>query len=300
MKKNTLFLILLTFSLITFAQSSNVGGLVYATWIKKVIEGSNKNELISEFGKLFPSKSIDLKSSDNSNSYLNLTKINLDNDLDDEYLIFIGSDYANTMFYVVDNDFKIIYEEYLWLHNDYPQLKIYSSNDQYKFFSFKFLYGRGSGHWLFTNKIFRIDSGKVHLVAEFVDDSNDTFNDIGINGRIKTDNIEEYGGQIFLDYSFDLYPHEAILQKLGITEESLLLIKKEKQVVIYTYDNTKKKLVQNEHSVTSAMEKYSFAPGNDSLFLKAFTKDLDLIIEKGTENQKKVVKYLRKNKNQAQ
>lgn len=295
MKKNSIALILLIFNLITYAQESNVGKLVSAAWIKKVIEGSDKNELISEFGKKIPSKTIDLKSYDNSNSYLNLTKINLDNDVDDEYLIFIGSYYANTMFYVVDNDFKIIYEEYLWLHNDYPQLKIYSSNDQYKFFSFKFLYGRGSGYWLFSNKIFRIDNGKVYLVDEFIDNSNETSNNKGINGMIKTSNIQEYGGQIFLYYSFDLYPHKTVLQQLGITEESLSLIEKEKQAVIYSYDSAKKKLVQNGDYVTSDMEKYAFEPGNDSLFLKAFSKDLDLIMENGTENQKKVVRYLRKN-----
>jgi hypothetical protein len=299
MKNQILFLILLLLSLTAIAQNNNIGGLVSSNWITRVIKGENKNELINEFGKQFPSKAISTNPAENNNenSYLNLTKINLDNDIDDEYLIFIGSDYANTMFYVVDNDYKIIYEEYLWLHNQYPQLKIYNSTDQHKLFSFKFLYGRGSGHWLFTNKIFRIEACKVSMVLEFVDDSNDTFNYKGINGRIKSENIDEYGGQIFFDYSIELYPHEVILEKLGISDESLILIKKEKEVVIYSYDNTKMKFVQNENGITSEMEKYFFEPGNDSLFLKAFSKDLDRILETGTVNEKKVVEFLRKNKN---
>ncbi len=299
MKKLIIFLILLLLSLTTIDQNNNVGGLVSSNWIMRVIEGENKNELINEFGKQFPSKAISTNPTENNNdnSYLNLTKINLDNDIDDEYLIFIGSDYANTMFYVVDNDYRIIYEEYLWLHNDYPQLKIFNSTDQHKLFSFKVLYGRGSGYWLFTNKIYRIESGKVYLVLEFVDDSNDTFNDKGINGRVESENIHEYGGQIFVDYSFELYPHEAVLEKLGIPDEPFPLIKKEKEVVIYSYDNTKKRLVQNENCITSEMERYFFEPGNDSIFLKAFSKDLDMILETGTLNEKKVVEFLRKNKN---
>jgi len=299
MKKHIILLILTLLSLTTIAQNDNIGRLVSANWIKRVIEGDNKSELINEFGKQFPSKAISTNPTENNNenSYLNLTKINLDNDIDDEYLIFIGSDYANTMFYVVDNDYKIIYEEYLWLHNEYPQLKIYNSIDQHKLFSFRFLYGRGSGHWLFTNKICRIELGKVYLVLEFVEDSNDTFNHKGINGRIKSENVEEYGGQIFFDYSYELYPHSVVLENLDIQDESFTLIKKEKEVVIYSYDETKKKLVQNENTITSEMEKYFFEPGNDSLFLKAFSKDLDKILETGTINEKKVVEYLRKNKN---
>ena len=298
MKKHIILLFLTLLSLTTIAQNDNIGRLVSSNWIKRVIERDNKSELINEFGKQFPSKAISTNPTENNNenSYLNLTKINLDNDIDDEYLIFIGSDYANTMFYVVDNDYKIIYEEYLWLHNEYPQLKIYNSIDQHKLFSFKFLHDRGSGHWLFTNKICRIELGKVYLVLEFVEDSNDTFNHKGINGRIKSENVEEYGGQIFFDYSYELYPHSDVLDNLNIQDESFILIKKEKEVVIYSYDETTKKLVKNENTITSEMEKYFFEPGNDSLFLKAFSKDLDKILETGTLNEKRVVEYLRKSK----
>lgn len=293
MKNKIVLLLFFIAGLNAFGQV-NIGKKVPLKWLKTAIQGGDNGKLVHEFGQMFPSKVIaeDPVLNDAMTVYLNLTKVNLDTDFEDEYVLFIGSYYAQTMFYVIDHDFKIIHEEYLWLHNDYPQMKILSATDQHKLISFKFLYGRGSGFWLFTNKVYRLESGKLDLVLELVDDSNDTFNDKGINGMITADSFEEYGNELFVTCSFRLNPHYLVLEKLGIQDETFELIKREKVSAIYTYDTDLRKFIPKGGPITADMEAYFLKPGNDALFLKAFASDLALLLSNGTENQKKVVRYL--------
>lgn len=291
MVQKSVCLILLTCSMIVNAQKGYVGKTVDASWLNRALIGSNANELVAEFGIKFPLEVIDTNFTDTTESYLKVTKTNLDDDLGEEYLIFIGSNYANTFFFALDNNGKILYEEHLWLHNDYPQLKVYNSNDKFNYFSFKFLHGRGTGYWLYTSKIFKIIENKVCLVAEIVDDSNETSNENGINGRIKATAITVKGGKILINYTFDLYPHYLVLQKLDIEDDSFSFIKKENQQVVFTYDSNQKKLVQDELIVSTAMSKYAFEPGNDELFKEAFSNELETIKCQGTFNQKKVCSY---------
>ncbi len=295
MKKYFFAIILLLSSLSTFSQNIIVK-TVPEIWIERVINGEDKNKLIQEFGEQFPSKAIstDISEYKKGNSYLNLTKINLDDDIDSEYLLFIGTNYANTMFYTIDDNLKILFEEFLWLHNDYPQLRIFNTEDQHKMFSYTYLYGRGSGRWLFTYKVYKIIEGKVVLVLEFVKDSNDTFNHKGINGRIYTNYISFYGNKLFVNYNYDLYPNQNILSKLEIENEKYSLISNRKESVIYSFDKIKKRLIHNDMTISPKMEKYFFEPSNDSLFLKAFSKELDKIMIEGNENDKKVIEYLRR------
>jgi hypothetical protein len=291
MIQKSVCLILLFSSLIVNAQKGYVGKIVDASWLHRALIGSNTNELVAEFGIKFPLEVIETNYTDSTESYLKVTKTNLDDDLGDEYLVFIGSNYANTFFFAVDNNYKILYEEHLWLHNDYPQLKIYNSNDKFNYFSFKFLHDRGTGFWLYTTKIFKIIENKVCLVAEIIDDSNETSNEKGINGRVKATTINIKDGKFYINYSFDLYPNYLVLQKLDIDDDTFSFIKKDNQQVILTYDVTKKKLVQDELVVTDTMRKYAFEPSNDVLFKEAFSKDLAEIKENGTFNQKKVCSY---------
>lgn len=162
--------------------------------------------------------------------------------------------------------------------------------------SYKYLYSRGSGHWLFSRKFFKVYDGKVFLVLEIVDDSNDTFNDKGINGRIRLESIEEYNGQLYVDYSYNLYPHENILQQLGINIQDYTLIKKDKENFIYEFHEDTKIFSLYGINKDSPKEGYFFNPSNDSLFLKAFSRELEQIESKGTITEQRIIQYL-KNKN---
>ena len=295
MKKH-LFLILLILVQVRIYGQDNTGKFVSEQWIVTSLKNENPLEQVTKFESNFPSEASKKNRMENSSTdpYLSLTKINLDEDVESEYILIIGKDYSRTMFYVIDDNFKIIYQEYLWLFNDYPQLVIYNSNDQHKILSFRYLYGRGSGRWLFTKQFFKVFDGKVYLVLEIADDSNNTFNYKGINGQIELTKIDEYNGEIFLNYSYNIYPHQKVLEDLGIVDENYSLIKKDNQSFIYNFDATSKKFMLTGIAKSSMKDKYFLEPGNDSLFLKAFTKELDEIEFNGSNNDKKVVKFLRK------
>jgi hypothetical protein len=186
--KKLICIILLAIGHIQVFCQDNIGKVVPDSWISRALKNENQLDLIQEFNKLFPAQNIEFPSS--QQPYLNITKINLDDDEDSEYVLFLGTDYSRTTFYIIDNDYKIIFQEYLWLHNEYPELLIFNSNDQHKTLSYKYLYSRGSGQWLFTRKFIRVYDGKALLVLEIVNDSNNTFNEVGINGRIKLERIE--------------------------------------------------------------------------------------------------------------
>jgi hypothetical protein len=299
MKIHFIITILILVQIKIYSQN-NTGKFVSEEWITSSLKNENSVELIKNFEASFPSEASKKNEIDKSTNepYLSLTKINLDDDEGSEYVLFIGSNYSRTMFYVIDDNFKILYQEYLWLFNDYPQLIIYNSRDQHKTLSFRYLYGRGSGHWLFSKRFFKVFEGKVYLVLEVADDSNDTFNFRGINGRIELKEINEYNGGFYLSYSYNIYPHQKVLEYLGIEDENYSLIKKEKQSLIYIFNETEKKFILTGIDKTSIKDKYFFEPGNDSLFIKAFVKELDNIESTGTDIDKKVVKFLRgENKN---
>ena len=76
--------------------------------------------------------------------------------------------------------------------------------------------------------------------------------------------------------------------------QTVSLIKKDNQSFIYNFDATSKKFMLTGIAKSSMKDKYFLEPGNDSLFLKAFTKELDEIEFNGSNNDKKVVKFLRK------
>jgi hypothetical protein len=292
--KRLLFTILLISVQLAIYSQDNVGKVVPSEWISMALKNENTLDLIRRFESSFPPFESNFPVSDQP--YLSLTEINLDEDDGSEFVLFLGTDYSRTMFYIIDHDFKIIFQEYLWLHNDYPQLVIYNSSDQHKILSYKYLYSRGSGQWLFSRKFFKVYEGKAFLVLEIVDDSNDTFNDKGINGRIRLENIEEYNGQLHVSYSYDLYPHENVLQKLGLGSQDYSLIKIDKENFIYEFQDDTKKFSLFGIYKDSTKETYFFNPSNDSMFIKAFSSELKQIESKGSIIDKKIIQYL-KNKN---
>jgi hypothetical protein len=298
MKKHLFFTLFILIQPQVYSQD-NVGKFVSEQWIISSLKNENTIEQVKKFEATFPSEASKKNRMEKSSSepYLSLTKINLDADEGCEYLLIIGGDYTRTMFYVIDDNLKIIYQEYLWLFNDYPQLVIYNSNDQHKTFSFRYLYGRGSGRWLFSKQFFKVFDGKVYLVLEIADDSNNTFNIKGINGQVELTKIDEYNGEIYLIYSYNIYPHQRVLEDLGIVDENFSLIKNGDQSLIYSFDETTKKFMLTGIDKFSVKQKYFFDTGNDALFLEAFKKELDEIEFSGTDNDKKVVKYLRNKKN---
>jgi hypothetical protein len=290
-----LFLLLLAINpFYTFGQT-NKGKTVPKEWISSALKIEDRLSLIHKFEELFPPE---IKSNINgSEPYLNLTKINLDEDDESEYVLFIGMDYANTMLYLIDDDNKIIYQEYLWLHNDYPQLVIYNSKDQHKTLSYRYLYRRGSGQWLYTKKFLRIYNSEVFLVLEIVDDSNNTFNTRGINGIVRLTRVEESDGDFYVNYSYNLYPHEQVLENLGLISQDYSLIKEDDKNFIYNFDQSSKKYLLYGIDKNSYKPSYFFDPGDDSLFLKAFGNELDQIKQKGSPVDNKIVNYLKNKKN---
>jgi hypothetical protein len=140
-----------------------------------------------------------------------------------------------------------------------------------------------------------VDSGKVTLVLEFVNSSNDTFNFEGINGWIETENILEFGGNLFVEYSYDFYLRSDLLEHLGINYEgdSYSLAKGEDITIIYSYDPTRNQMKFNDREITSEMMDLFFQPSNDSLFLQVFRSGLDKKVKNGSELDKRLIEYLR-------
>jgi len=323
MRKNKI-LILPVILVLLLCFTSNAGAVDNTTvdpaWMEKAIntQGDDKHppaELVYEFALAHPSEVLPASKSaymtKDYNPYLNITTINLDEDKEPEHIMFIGQNYANTMFYVikkVNNQWKIIHSEYLWLHNEAPELHLSNTTLKNRTFHIRYLHERGTGLWLYTYRFYKVINGKTYLTLEIPEEVNLAMYASLINGdasltKIQVDSNDD---SIYAHYSYEFWPGGQIMSALHIEEpsegEPMLLLKQENAFVSFDWNDKKHKFEVSEPSGNAEADTITLAQfnyflnllkiDNDKLFVPAFKKQLEEVTTSGDEQQKKIAKYL--------
>lgn len=280
------------------------------------------SELVYEFAKAHPSEILPASkgayTSKDYQPYLNITTINLDEDKEPEHIMFIGQNYANTMFYVIkkiDKEWKIIHNEHLWLHNEAPELHLQNSSLKNRTFYIRYLHVRGSGIWMFTYRFYKVIGGKTYLTLEIPEEMNLRMWPTAINGNIYLRKLEidsnENGNSIFARYSYEFETggtlFRDIMHKDPYKMDALpILAEQEDATILFDWDEKRDKFEVSEpytdagpDVITPAQFDY-FMNGfietpdedNSNRFVPAFKKELEELAKSGSDEQRKLSKYL--------
>lgn len=300
-------------------------------WMERALDYSASgnpsapSELVYEFAKAHPSEvlpaSKSVYTSKEYQPYLNITTINLDEDKEPEHIMFIGQNYANTMFYVIKKngkEWKIIHSEYLWLHNEAPELHLQNSSLKNRTFYIRYLHERGSGIWMFTYRFYKVIGGKTYLTLEIPEELNLSMWPSSINGNINIMHLgidtNENGNSIFARYSYEFETggtlFRDIMHKDPYKMDALpMLAKQEDATILFDWDEKGHKFKVSEpytdagpDVITPAQFDYFMngfieTPDDDNAtrFVPAFKKELQELSKSGSKEQKTIAKYLLSN-----
>jgi hypothetical protein len=296
-----IFFLPLFFSANCYAKESNDQGFVSSDWLKKAQAAianpkSNLKDLIVEFGKEHKSKLFPTEPGLVEEPYLKIVSNDIDGDGRQEIFLFIsGINYTNTMLYVLspgDNHWKIIHEEYVWMHNQEPRFEFYNAANKQKIFMLTHLYYRGTGHWLFSYRFYRMTGGKFLCVLEIPEDSN-LYEWSDLNGRAETTKLSVLGDSIYVTFKYQYYPSDEVKEKLKINpgkKDETFLIDREDEAIFKwkaeTHEYTLMPSTLNNNKIKCFMDIW-----NVELFRKEFRNDLINLIKFGKPDQKKVAEY---------
>jgi hypothetical protein len=182
-------------------------------------------------------------------------KINLDKDAEEEIACFLGTYYSAPHFLVfdyVDGGYKKILDEYLWLHNEHPKLKVLQLDGQNIIRTGHFYY-RGSGHWLYAYQCYAMSEGKMRQVAEFPYRSNLSLsNPIMSRCDLVTDSVD--GNQYILNYSYSAQVSNQYMQtELNPAYQQFEIVKDVPILVTYTLNKSTGKFAPNDASLVAQL-----------------------------------------------
>ena len=187
----------------------------------------------------------------------------------------------------------------------YSQPDVYVANNfsKNKTVYFRLLYDRGSGIYSDKYKFLKLIGNKVYSCLEIVNEARIYGWGLSLNQNVKTrfrfDVSESGADQITVDYDYNFFP--GMLQDGDCewcADESIALIKDE-QPATYNWDNKNRvyKLEPLSYDGYNGLTEAKIACfgdfGNDSLFVKAFSKEIEDVLKNGTGQQKEILgKYL--------
>lgn len=183
-------------------------------------------------------------------------KINLDADEEEEIICFLGSYFSSPHIMVFDyanGGYKKILDEYLWLHNEHPRLKILNIGGKNIFRTGKFYY-RGSEHWLYAYQCYGMTNGEIRQIAEFPYRANLSLgNPIMSNCALKSDSIT--GNNYALTYSYSAkVSNQFFRSKQDSIYREFEIVENDRLLITYTLDTlTGDFLPGNESLVTQLM-----------------------------------------------
>lgn len=237
--------------------------IVDSEWLSRAISydfSTPPTQLVYEFALAHPIETLPADTTKYDQPYLNITTVNLDDDPDPEHIMFIGTDPSNSMFCVIKrfgDHWKLIHYEYLWLHNESPELILMNTPSQHKTFYVRWLYHRGSGAWLFTYRFYKVVEGKLILALEFIDDSLLQLGALDLNGRFTTTSIADYEGSLFIKFRYELstgYWSNDTVHSGNESPRSILLMSDEHQGVFYEWEPSELRFVLRKSSQSKNLD----------------------------------------------
>jgi len=294
-------LVLLSLVSITPDDSS----VVDSNWLSRAISydyASPPTQLVYEFARGHRSTTLPTDSTQFSEPYLNLTTVNLDDDSIPEHIMFIGPDPSNTMFCVIKrfgDSWKLIQREYLWLHNQDPELVIMNTPSQFKTFYVRWLYHRGSGAWLFTYRFYKVVQGRLVLALEFIDDAVLQLGAFDLNGSFKTTSISDDKGNLFIKFRYSLssgYWSQDTVHSEDESPHSIPLLSDDDAAVFYDWEPSEQRFILRKSARPEDLDQEQIdcfmQLENKTLCVAAFHKQLAELKNSRDPDQRRVAKYL--------
>ncbi len=303
-------------------------------WLDKAVNYCTSDQtqpatdLIYEFALAHPSKilpaskNLYIADKDGNRPYINITTINLDEDKEPEHIMFIGQNYANTMFYVIKKngkEWKIIHSEYIWLHNEAPELHLQNSSLKNRTFYIRYLHERGSGIWMFTYRFYKVINGKTYMTLEIPEEMNLMMWPSSINGNIHITKLEldtNENNSIYVRYSYEFSAGGTLFSSVMKVKDPTwdnfpTLTQQENASISFAWDEKGHKFEVSEpytyaglNVITPAQFDYfmnHFIENTDgdndnaNAFVPAFKKELKELAKSGNKEQKEIAKYLLSN-----
>jgi hypothetical protein len=277
-------------------------GTVDAAWVERAAEvkahtGPAIASLVREFANRHPHPLLKVGDVNDEGPYLNISQVDLDGDGCPETLLFIGGqDSADTLFYVLKkhgSEWWVLHREHVWMHNEEPDFGVLEGSTKAKCVRLTHLYERGSGIWLFSHRIYRMNKGRFRLVLEIVKDSNFALGTEPINGTIRPSDLVAEGDHLSIAYTYQFSPSFSVLRDLGLmeqSEEGSILIQG-KASIRFTWDPAHGRYRAEDPCLDDRRMKCFFKPWDRTLFRRAFRPELIGVAAHGTPAQQEMARY---------
>lgn len=182
-------------------------------------------------------------------------KLNLDEDEEEEIICFLGSFYSSPHIMVFDNvddKYTKVLDEYLWLHNEHPRLKILNIKGKNIFRTGKFYY-RGSGRWLYAYQCYGMTNGGIRQLAEFPYRANFSLGGpIMSTCNLKSDSI--IGNNYALTYSYSAkVSNQFFRSKQDSTYREFEIVEDDPLVVTYALDTLTGDLLPDDGALVTQL-----------------------------------------------
>lgn len=227
--------------------------------------------------------------------------VNLDSDPLEEMIGLFGwseNDPTLAVFKKIDDSWYLIYYEPFYMFYNSPELQVANIFSANKTFYIRWLNERGSGIYSDSYHFYKLINSKVYHCLELIHEARISGWGLYLNQTVEM-NFKfncATADELWVTYNYNFFPG-AVYENDAPWErhEDISLVKGDNDGVNYQWDT---------HSFTYRPQFYTFSKGNlteqkiscfgsfgnDTLFVKAFDYEIKQTLDKGTEEQKKLLK----------
>jgi hypothetical protein len=302
-----LTLILLTLTNLATPDST----IVDSEWMARALSYDYKSpptQLVNQFAHMHSNWKLWSDSIDLFKPYLNITIVNLDDDPEPEYIIFIGPWSSNTMFCVVKHQnkvYRLVHAERLQSVNEEPELTIMNTSAVYKTFCLEWFYFSGLDEWLETYRFYKVIDDQLVLGLEFVRNAQLSLGVADLNGNMETVSISESSqentlrnGSLYLDYNYSISTGCYFGDPTRSKVQPAIMLFQGHGTAIYSWDTLRSKYTlttsAKANDLTQNQADSFMHLAEDSVFVSAFSERLKSLVKTGTPDQIRAARYFLK------
>jgi hypothetical protein len=293
----------------------NVRIIMPIQWINKVFEFDYKddsNSLAGEFADIItPSNLIDETNTTQHNLYqdedtmpwyINCMITNIDEEPEPEIIALFGLPMevyqVLLVFKKIDKDWYLLYYEPFYMHYNKPELYIANNYSQNKVFFIRKLHHRGSGIFQDAHHFYKLIDGKVYPCLVLLNESRIYGWGLILNQDINT-NFKFYSSdsdELWVTYNYHFFAGPVFEEDVPWEAHTEISFVKGKDATKYTWNNERKKYIPifytySPDNLTEEKIKCFWTFGDDELFIKAFDYEIKKTLEKGTKEEKEILKW---------
>jgi len=230
---------------------------------------------------------------------LNPIFTDLDGKPGEEVVCLLGWDYSCPdlcVFKKVDGSWYLIYLEPIDTFYSAPSLSIAGNFSKNKVFYYSHVTNHGTGVFRSDYVFYKIIDGKVYKCLEQVGEAN--FENVGpyLSQAVKTNFVFSGDDSDRLDVTYDYDFYRSVPNRNKNQDDEQVSIIRESSPVSYKWDDRSKTYqldipgYQNKVDDLTGEKIACFGELNDTAFVKAFKKQLDIVEASGTSQQKRALR----------